>query len=136
MATEQRNIVGVGYLAQDVLVPVEVDYGMSMTRELHVHEHHLGPRRTQPIDAILNRLAELVDLCAAHCICRTRLPDHQCRLQGNNVTVQAGSHLLGRLTRHGAVEHRHARIWEAAGKGHGETRWPGKIRAASRLSER
>jgi len=123
-------------LAQDALVPVEVDHGMGMARELHVHEHHLSPRGTQPIDAGLYRLAELIDLCAAHRIRRPRFPDHQHRLQGDHFTVQAGGHLLGRLTRHGAVVHCHTRGREAAGQGHGETRWPGKIRAAGRLSER
>src|SRR5215470_8557294 len=135
MAAEQWDIVGVGHLAQDAFVPVEVDHGMGMPRELHVHAYHLSPGRTQPIDACLYRLAELVELCTTYRVRRPRFPEHQHRLQGDYL-IQMGGYLLGRLTRHSAVRHRHMRSWETAGEGHSETRWPGKIRAAGRMPER
>ena len=43
MAAEQRYFIGISHLTQDALIPVEVDDGIGLTRELHVHEHHLDP---------------------------------------------------------------------------------------------
>ena len=85
VAAKERHVVGVRQLAHRDQIGSELDHRVGLARELHVHQHHLGPGGVQFVNAGLHRLPELVDVGPANRLHRAGLPDHKRWLQGEDV---------------------------------------------------